>query len=80
MGTSPARRAWALHGWPVTEPDNVSPPAYVELKPDPSRMRHLLSLVLLLAGLATTGAAGACERHLQGHQTGSDTNSEASQR
>ncbi|WP_255082162.1 hypothetical protein [Vulcanococcus limneticus] len=43
-------------------------------------MRNLLPLVLLLASLASTGAAGACERHLQGHQNSSDTNSEATQR
>lgn len=38
----------------------------------------LLALITLLAGWA--GAAGACEKHLQGHQNGSDTQSEASNR
>ncbi len=64
----------------MTEADKAYPKAYVELKPDPARMRNLLPLVLLLASLASTGAAGACERHLQGHQNSSDTNSEATQR
>lgn len=43
-------------------------------------MRHLLSLTLALMALLQVGSALACEKHLNGHQTNSDTNSEASQR
>ena len=64
----------------MTEGGNARSRAYVEPSPDTAPMRTLLPLVLLLAGLASVGAAGACERHLQGHQTSSDTSREASQR
>lgn len=37
-----------------------------------------LALATLLAGWS--GAAGACEKHLNGHQNSSDSQSEASQR
>lgn len=38
----------------------------------------LLAVITLLAGWM--GSAGACEKHLQGHQTSSDTQREASNR
>jgi hypothetical protein len=45
------------------------------------RARPLLSLLALLTLVAGwSGAAGACEKHLQGHQNSSDTQGEVSGR
>ncbi|MEB3242820.1 MAG: hypothetical protein VKO44_04215 [Cyanobacteriota bacterium] len=41
-------------------------------------MKRLVSVALLAAALLAGGQAMACEKHVNGHQTGSDTNSEAS--
>ncbi len=44
-------------------------------------MRTLLALVLLLTGPVTLpSSASACERHLHGHQTSSDTGREGLRR
>jgi hypothetical protein len=44
-------------------------------------MRHSITAALLLVTvLLGAGAAMACEKHLNGHQTGSDTNAEALQK
>jgi hypothetical protein len=48
----------------------------------PNRFGRLLlpvALVLLIAPLTAAGA-GACEKHLNGHQQGSDTNGEGARR
>jgi len=47
----------------------------------PMRGRSLLSLIALLTLLGGwAGAAGACEKHLKGHQNSSDSQAEASGR
>ena len=43
-------------------------------------MTRLLTLALLVADLFVGAGALACEKHLNGHQNGSDTNAEAYQR
>ena len=43
-------------------------------------MKRLLLFVLASAALLSGLNAFACEKHLNGHQNGSDTNTEASQR
>jgi hypothetical protein len=43
-----------------------------------ARLFSLLALLTLVAGW--TGAAGACEKHLQGHQNSSETQGEVSDR
>ncbi len=43
-------------------------------------MRNLLSLTMVMLAMLQAGSAFACEKHLHGHQTNSDTSSEASQR
>lgn len=51
--------------------------------PLPSRrlLRHLLPLaLLLLVGPLSLAPAGACEKHLNGHQQSSDTNQEGARR
>lgn len=52
-----------------------SSPAYRRL------LRPLLPLaLLLLVGPLSLAPAGACEKHLNGHQQGSDTNQEGARR
>ena len=50
--------------------------------PLPSRrlLGHLLPLVLLLVGPLSLAPAGACEKHLNGHQQSSDTYQEGARR
>ena len=43
-------------------------------------MAPLLRVAVLVAGLLFTSTAMACEKHLQGHQPGSDTDVEAQSR
>jgi hypothetical protein len=43
-------------------------------------MKRLLLFVLGSAALLSGLRASACEKHLNGHQNGSDTNAEGSQR
>jgi hypothetical protein len=43
-------------------------------------MKRLLLFVLASAALLSGLNASACEKHLNGHQNSSDTNTEASQR
>ena len=43
-------------------------------------MKRLLLFVLASAALLSGLNASACEKHLNGHQDSSDTNTEASQR
>ncbi len=43
-------------------------------------MKRLLLFVLASAALLSGFNASACEKHLNGHQSGSDTNEEGSRR
>jgi hypothetical protein len=43
-------------------------------------MSRLLTALLLMAGLLSGTGAMACEKHLNGHQNGSDTNAEGFQK
>ena len=43
-------------------------------------MKRLLLFVLASATLLSGFSASACEKHLNGHQNGSDTNEEGSRR
>jgi hypothetical protein len=43
-------------------------------------MPRLLTALLLAAGLLIANGAMACEKHLNGHQNGSDTNAEGFQK
>jgi hypothetical protein len=43
-------------------------------------MKNLLSIAVLLAGLLASHSALACEKHINGHQSSSDTNAESSQK
>ncbi len=60
-------------------------PAYGRMTRTPAVTRLLapaMSLLAVIAALAAVAPSGAlaCEKHLQGHHTGSDTGAEASGR
>ncbi len=60
-------------------------PAYGQMTRTPAVTRLLapaMSLLAVIAALAAVAPSGAlaCEKHLQGHHTGSDTGAEASGR
>lgn len=60
----------------VAEPEEQTYPADIELPP----MRRLLLLALATVTIAGTLTATACEKHMNGHQNGSDTDVEGSKR
>jgi hypothetical protein len=53
-------------------------PYTVPIHPNRQPMKPLLVLALLAMAQLTTLSASACEKHLQGHQNGSNTEQEAS--
>ena len=60
----------------VAEPGKQAYPSGIELTP----MRRLLLLALATVTIVGTLTATACEKHMNGHQNGSDTDVEGSKR
>jgi hypothetical protein len=52
----------------------------VPVHPNRHAMKPLLVFALLAMAQLSTLSASACEKHLQGHQTGSNTEQEGSRR
>jgi len=64
---------------PTTEEALICCRPYLEKTPmDP--MKRLLALALTAATVLLSTSAIACEKHLNGHQNGSDTNLEGSKK